>query len=53
MTSKCDARGEAADELRTEQYKPDVPCQYQGASMGGGAYISVALVKPEPAAKKP
>jgi len=34
------------------QYNPDVPCQYQGATMGGGAFISVALVKAEPAAKK-
>ena len=34
------------------QYKPDVPCQYQGATMGGGAFVSVALVKPEPAAAK-
>ena len=33
------------------QYNPDVPCQYQGATMGGGAFVSVALVKPEPAAK--
>lgn len=33
------------------QYNPDVPCQYQGATKGGGANIIVALVKPEPAAK--
>jgi hypothetical protein len=33
------------------QFSPSVPCQLQGASMGGGAYVSVALVKPEPAAK--
>lgn len=31
------------------QYKPDVPCQYQGTK--GGATVSVVLVKPEPAAK--
>jgi hypothetical protein len=34
------------------QYKPDVPCQHQGATMGGGAFVSVALVKPEPADAK-
>lgn len=27
------------------QYKPDVPCQYQGQVMGGGALIKVLLVK--------
>jgi hypothetical protein len=27
------------------QYKPDVPCQYQGPTMGGGALIKVSLVK--------
>lgn len=26
------------------QYKPDVPCQYQGAAMGGGSSISVSHV---------
>lgn len=27
------------------QYNPDVPCQYQGPTMGGGSAIKVALVK--------
>jgi len=27
------------------QYKPDVPCQYQGAKMGGGSNVTVSLVK--------
>jgi hypothetical protein len=27
------------------QYKPDVPCQYQGPTIGGGSSINVALVK--------
>jgi hypothetical protein len=27
------------------QYKPDVPCQYQGPTMGGGSKIVVSLVK--------
>jgi len=31
------------------QYKPDVPCQYQGPTKGGGGSIVVALVQPEPA----
>ena len=26
------------------QYKPDVPCQYQGSVMGGGTHFTVALV---------
>lgn len=33
------------------QFSPTVPCQYQGATMGGGANITVALIKPEPASK--
>lgn len=31
------------------QYKPDVPCQYQGPNKGGGGTILVSLVQPEPA----
>lgn len=31
------------------QYKPDVPCQYQGPNKGGGGTIVVALIQPEPA----
>lgn len=31
------------------QFKPDVPCQYQGPSMGGGGFITVSLVEPVPA----
>lgn len=31
------------------QYKPDVPCQYQGPVKGGGGSILVSLVQPEPA----
>lgn len=27
------------------QYAPDVPCQYQGAVMGGGSAVKVSLVK--------
>jgi len=27
------------------QYKPDVACQYQGPTMGGGSVVQVALVK--------
>ena len=27
------------------QYKPDVPCQYQGPYMGGGSVVRVALVR--------
>lgn len=27
------------------QYKPDVPCQYQGVKMGGGSSVTVTLVK--------
>lgn len=27
------------------QYKPDVPCQYQGPTMGGGSKIVVSLLK--------
>lgn len=29
---------------RGTQYKPDVPCQYQGPKMGGGSRVRVALV---------
>lgn len=31
------------------QYHPDVPCQYQGPSKGGGGKIEVVLFQPEPA----
>jgi hypothetical protein len=31
------------------QYKPDVPCQYQGPMKGGGGSIKVMLVDPVPA----
>jgi len=31
------------------QYKPDVPCQHQGAVMGGGSKVEVALVAGVPA----
>jgi hypothetical protein len=31
------------------QYKPDVPCQYQGPTMNGGGKVDVVLVQPVPA----
>ena len=31
------------------QYKPDVPCQYQGPTKGGGGKVEIVLLQPEPA----
>ena len=31
------------------QYKPDVPCQYQGPKMGGGGKVEILLLQPVPA----
>jgi hypothetical protein len=31
------------------QYKPDVPCQYQGPKKGGGGKVDVILLQPVPA----
>lgn len=31
------------------QYKPDVPCQYQGPNKGGGGKVEIVLLQPEPA----
>jgi hypothetical protein len=31
------------------QYKPDVPCQWQGSTKGGGGKVEIVLVEPVPA----
>ena len=33
------------------QYKPDVPCQFQGATMGGAGAVRVSLLDGQPAAR--
>lgn len=35
------------------QYKPDVPCQYQGPRKGGGGTMDILLLQPEPALPLP